>query len=95
MSYIFEVRDKTKRKIYLTEKGWKHIIKHSEMQNKLEDIKNTLINPIKITMPFQNKAQYYRHIKSIESKAKYLRVIVKYLNGEGFVITGYFVEHIT
>ena len=50
MDDIFEVIDKSRRKIRLTEKQWKHILKrHPDMINYLEEIKNTLINPLKIT----------------------------------------------
>jgi hypothetical protein len=42
-----------------------------------------------------NVRYYYKYYKNRKSKAKYLRVIVKYLNGEGFIITAYFVIGIT
>ncbi|MBI2109766.1 hypothetical protein HYT58_01180 [Candidatus Woesearchaeota archaeon] len=94
MSLIFEVIDKTKRKIYLTEERWKHILKHSEMQNNLDEIKETLSNPQQIIIhPFKIR-RYYRYYKNRKSSAKFLRIIVKYLNGEGFIITSYFVEEI-
>lgn len=67
------------------------------MQNTLNIIEETIKNPQKITdyLPDPDVKYYYRHCKSRKSKAKYLRVIVKYLNGEGFVITAYFVVGIT
>jgi len=42
----------------------------------------------------ENVRYYYRYYKNIESSAKNLLVVVKYLNGEGFVITAYFVRSI-
>ncbi|MBS3124621.1 hypothetical protein J4437_08415 [Candidatus Woesearchaeota archaeon] len=94
--YIFEVRDKTKRWIYLTDKRYSHIMQHSEMQNKIEEIKETLINPLKIiNYSLEDDIKYYyRYYKNRKSTAKYLRVIVKYLNGKGFIITSYFVDRI-
>lgn len=96
MSKILEVRDKSNRLIYLTKERFKHIVKHPEMQNKLEAIREILETPLKITdYTFdQNIRYYYRYYKDRKSQAKYLRVIVKYLNGEGFIITAYFVENI-
>jgi len=96
MFRIFEEFDKTERKIYLTVERWKHIQKHSEMSDKLEEIKDVLAKPLKITDYLFEKdvKHYYKYYKDRKSKAKYLRVIVKYLNGEGFVITAYFVDKI-
>lgn len=96
MAIIFEIIDKSGRKIYLTNERWKHIVaEHPEMQNKLEFIKETLINPHKIidhSFSIDNLKYYYHHFKT--TKYKYLRVIVKYLNGKGFIITSHFVNKI-
>ena len=97
MVRIFELKDKTGRIIYLTNERYSHIKKHPEMQNNIPIIEETIKNPQKITdysLDLDIK-YYYKHYKDRKSKAKYLRVIVKYLNGEGFVITAYFVEEIT
>ena len=49
MENIFEVVDKTGRKIRLTKKQWSHITKgHKYMVNYLEDIEKALIRPIRI-----------------------------------------------
>jgi hypothetical protein len=63
------------------------------MTNYLDGVKQTLVNPDKnIVSVYDNrKINYYKYYK--ENK-KYLRVVVKYLNGEGFVITAYFVSNI-
>lgn len=96
MGIIFETRDKTGRRIYLTKERQSHICKHPEMRGKIEAIEETLKNPVKITdYEFdQDVRYYYRYYKQRASRAKYLRVIVKYLNGYGFIITAYFVEQI-
>ena len=93
MDYVFEVDDKTGRKIRLTEKQWKHILKrHPDMINYKEEIKNTLKNPQKIAdHPYDDEAKYYyKYLKQKTDLDKYLLIIVKYLNGEGFIITTYF-----
>lgn len=97
MPKILEVKDKTGRNIYLTGERYNHIKKHPEMQNSLRIIEEALRNPQKITdySLEPDVKYYYTHHKDRKSKAKYLRVIVKYLNGEGFIITAYFVEAIT
>ena len=59
-----------------------------------EQIKLTLQNPIKIIDKRKNKRFYYQYFKYKKIPSKFLRVIVKYLNGDGFVISAYFVNNI-
>ena len=97
MNNVLEVKDKTGRKIYLSKERWKHITSpvspHTYMVNYLENVKETLIKPDKILDDAGNngKKYYYKYYKN---NKQYLKVIVKYLNGEGFVITSYFVKNI-
>lgn len=97
MTLVFAIKDKTGRDIRLTKERWEHINKeHSEIAPYLEEIKEALQNPLKI-QPYESDEKvkyYYRYLKHRESPSKYLLVIVKYLNGEGFIITAYFVRHI-
>jgi len=90
MVKILELRDKKGKPVYLTDERYNHIKRHPEMQNSLSMIEETIKNPQKITV-FADIKYYYKYYKNRKSKAKYLRVIVKYLNGEGFIITAYFV----
>jgi len=93
MDYIFEIIDKSGRRIKLTNKQWKHIrIDHPDVDD--EEIKQTLQEPVKIFGEKKKKYFYYRYFKNHQSPAKFLRVIVKYLNEEGFVITAYFVKNL-
>ena len=97
MPSIFEIEDKSGRKIHLTKERWTHINQeHPEVSSYLEEIQETLKNPIKIQEVDYDKdvRHYYRYYKSIELPAKNLLVIVKYLNGEGFIITSYFIRSI-
>jgi len=36
---------------------------------------------------------YYKHFKHRKESTKYLKVIVKYLNGGGYVLSSYFVKY--
>ena len=92
---VFEVVDKSGRKIRLTNKQWKHIIRdHPEISDD-EVIKETLENPIKITQPYRvRKHYYYKYYKDRKFPDKFLMVVVKYLNGDGFVISAFYVRHI-
>lgn len=97
MPHIFQLTDKSGRKIHLSSERWTHINQeHPEASNHLEEIKETLKNPTKVkTYEYDEDVRYYyNYYKSRQSPAKYLLVIVKYLNGNGFIITAYFVKKI-
>ena len=91
--YIFEKKDKTGRVIYLTQERWSHILKHPEMQDSLAQIERTLIFPQRITFHKYDESirNYYYFLKE---KKRFLKLLVKYLNGRGFLITAYLVENI-
>jgi len=93
MDVIFEVNDKTGRKIHLSKERWKHIIQHKGIEQYLEEIKYTLIKPDFIVphMYDNTKRNYYRYYKD---KKKYLLVSVKYLNGKGEVKTAFIARKI-
>lgn len=93
---IFDIIDKTGRKIHLSKERWNHILEHKGMENYLEDIKDTLKNPIKIISHDTGELyDYYTFHKHKKYNSKFLMVVVKYLNGAGFVLTAYFVPQIT
>ena len=97
MDFIFEVDDKTGRKIHLTKRQWTHITSpdslHAHMTNYLDGVKEAVIKPDKIVVSIydDSKVNYYKYNKI---RSEYLKVVVKYLNGDGFVITAYFVKGI-
>jgi len=94
MECIFEVIDKSGRKIRLTEKQWNHIIKkHPDLSGKEEEIKEVLKRPdIILSHKFDDNSRNYYHYDKKEKG--YLFVAVKYLNGDGFVITSFYTHHI-
>lgn len=97
MNFVFEVIDKTRRKIRLTKDQWSHITrKHPQLSNHLEDIANTLRDPLKITKYSldEDVRYYYKFLKHRIVPEKYLVIIVKYLNGTGFVISAFFERYI-
>jgi hypothetical protein len=94
---IFEIKDKTGRGIRLTEKQWKHIQKHPHMHESLERIEETIKIPLTVRYDeFDDRVNYfYREYKEMDSRERYLFVSVKYLNGDGFVITSFYTNKIT
>lgn len=93
MTFVFEIEDKTGRKIHLSKERWKHITQeHPEISSYINDFELILKNPTKIVSPTQEISYYYKYYKQIQSK--YLLLLVKYLNGKGFIITAYFTQNI-
>ena len=81
----------------MPKRSWTHITrKHPIISNYLEEIKSTLKNPLKITDYGLDEGMqyYYKQIKNKEPPYNYLLVVVKYLNGEGFIVTIYFEKQI-
>jgi len=88
---IFEVFDKSGRLIYLTRERWTHILRHPEMVNQLENIKDAFKKPDKILL-FRNQVRFY--FRYVKQRKEYLFISVKYLNGKGFVITSFYTDKI-
>ncbi len=92
--FVFEVTDKTGRTVHLSKERWTHITQEHPLVSDQEEIRETLIHPLKITPSRYDpeKVRYfYRYKKEVR---EYLFVAVKYLNGNGFVITAYYVRNI-
>jgi len=96
MDYIFEIIDKNKRKIHLTKERLKHIQKHPNMNDSIENIKNTLKNPLAVRYENnKNTVYFYKEFKQMHKLERYFLISVKYLNGKGFVVTAFFTNKIT
>ena len=97
MDYVFEILDKTGKKIHLTKERWKHISKHPHMYDQLENIKVTIRNTTTIRYYEEDEdvRYFYKEFKEREPSERCLLVSVKYLNSEGFVITSFFTDKIT
>lgn len=92
--YVFEIIDKTRRKIRLTRRQWEHITKkHPDLSAKEEEIKKVLEKPdLILSHKFDEKMRnYYLYNKDEKT---YLMVAIKYLNGEGFVVSSFYTKHI-
>lgn len=93
MPHIFVVEDKTNRKIRLTKERWKHIVnEHPELS--VEEIKETLMNPLMIKSSKYDPKYVRWYYKFNKTKKRYIFVSVKYLNGEGFIITAHYMRKI-
>ncbi len=97
MNILFEVIDKTDRKLRMTDYNWQHIVRrHPEIASQKENVIETLEKPDKITdSPDKEEIKYYyKYYKNLPSPFRFMRVIAKYLNGSGFIISSHFVRAI-
>ncbi|MEK6952199.1 MAG: hypothetical protein AABX29_04225 [Nanoarchaeota archaeon] len=95
MDNIFEVVDKGGRKVYLSKERWRHIrLFHLDVESQ-EEIMETLRNPDNIIIDGrENVENFYKFFKHKSQKSKFLKVIVKFLNGEGFILSAHFARNI-
>ena len=97
MIWVFIVSDRFERKIYLSEERWNHIIyEHPDVSEKLYEIEDIIKNPLIIITDEDDESvkYYYKYYKHMKQKAKYLMVAVRYLNGEGYIITSFYTDKI-
>ena len=95
MDYVFEINDKTGRKIRLTKKQWGHIRRNHPNVESPDEILKTIQEPDKIIIDEREGVNnLYKYFKHKKQKSKFLKVIVKYLNGNGFVLSAYYLRNI-
>ncbi|MDP7323520.1 MAG: hypothetical protein QF632_02035 [Candidatus Woesearchaeota archaeon] len=98
MALIINIADKTRRFIRLTKIQFQHIAEqHPEISEFHHEIEATLKHPTKLVTLWDDPSigYYYKFLKHQKPSGKYLLVIVKYLNGEGFIITVYLTQKLT
>lgn len=93
MILIFEIEDKSGRKIHLSKERWSHIQKHPEMVSKIEHIKETLKYPDAIK-EFEYDPEVHFYYRFYKERREYLFISVRYLNGNGFIITSFYTDKI-
>ncbi|MEW6416890.1 MAG: PBECR2 nuclease fold domain-containing protein [Nitrospirota bacterium] len=93
---IFEVLSKLNKKIRLTEIQWAHIeSKHKELKNQIQKMIATLENPDFVYYsPTEENFHYYKRFEETPVTEKYLLMVAKHLNDDGFIITAFFVSKI-
>jgi len=96
MSIVFEVAAYDGRRIRLTEAQWLHMVFfHPEVEGEQDKVKKVLVEPeIVVEGVTEDTRICYRFYSSTLVSSKYLAVVIKVLNGEGFIITSYFTERV-
>ena len=86
--FLFEVRDIFGKRVRTTQTYWEKIflLKHKELKIETSEIVYILENPDEVRRSVQDPfiRLFYKKVKN-----RYIVVVVKYLNGNGFVVTIY------
>jgi hypothetical protein len=87
---IFHVEDPRGIKVVLYMSEWIHILDdHPNLQNRINDIKNSLISPMYICkdVDYDNRQVYYQ---VVNGKQKYHKTVIElFSNGDAKVVTSY------
>ena len=96
MSIMFKVTAYDGRKVRLSEVQWRHILFfHPEVDGEQGKIMEVVKKPgIVLEGATGDTRICYRFYPSTPVASKYLAVVVKVLDGEGFIITSYFTERV-
>ncbi len=93
---IFEVTSRLGTKIRLSETQRGHIeARHKELRGQLDKMKLTLVEPDAVyhSVP-EATYHYYKKFSSTPVSEKFLLLVAKHEDGEGFIITAFFVATI-
>jgi hypothetical protein len=93
---IFTVHSVLCRRIRLTATQWRHIRKRQELHSQLDGMRATLSEPDAVYyVPGEDSYHYYRFYPQTPVSGKYMLVIAKHLDEEGFVITSFYARRIS
>jgi len=93
---VFEILSKMGKVVSLDEERWRHILEHPEMKNQLGRIKETAVNPDEVRASVHDSSVllFYKLYVETPVTEKYLVVVIKSLNGEGFIVTAFFTDRV-
>lgn len=96
MTTLIEIRDREEKIVRLTKERWSHILQeHPEMSDQMESIIETVRNARIIKQSHRDSmTKFYYRYKKERREAPYLLVAIKYLNGEGYIITSFYTNKI-
>ncbi|MEA2089825.1 MAG: hypothetical protein U9O89_03590 [Thermoproteota archaeon] len=93
---VFKILSKMGKVVSLDEDRWHHVLEHPEMQNQLDRIKKTVVNPDEVRESVHDSSVFlfYKLYEKTSVTEKYLLIIVKTLNREGFIVTAFFTDRV-
>ncbi len=90
--YLFEVETPLKFKVHTTGVYWqKLLVKHPELEGKLNDVKKTLQSPLEVRKSKRDELIFLFYAEDIKY---WLCVVTKKIENEGFLVTAYLTDKI-
>ena len=91
-----ELRDVWGSSISLTDDRRAHLLEHPEMRGQEDKLTETLLEPdVVIQSQSDNTVRlFHRFYRRLAIGDKYLCVVVKYMEGDVFIITAYFTDKV-
>jgi hypothetical protein len=82
--------------VSLSSDRWQHVLSHPELKNQRTRIKETLAAPDEIRASAQNPEiwLFYRLYPKTPVTTKYMLVVVKVSNEEGFIVTAFYTDKV-
>ena len=93
---VFKILSKMGKVVSLNEDRWRHVLEHPEMKNQLGRIKETVVNPDEVRESVHDPSVllFYKLYEETLVTEKYLIVVIKTLNREGFIVTAFFTDRV-
>lgn len=92
MDTLIEFLDQNGKRIRLTKDRWKHIAQEHPDIGSAEEIRETVQQPTAVRPSDRDPNHVKWFYRRLKKQKLYMLVSVKYLNGDGFVITAHFVR---
>lgn len=90
--FLFDIQTPLDFSVHTSEDYWQRLlIKHPELASKLEEVKNTLQNPVEIR---KSKSDEFVFLFYSESQKYWLCAVARKENQDGFLITAYLTDRI-
>ena len=92
--FLFDVATPLGFRVHTTRNYWltRVCVKHSDLQDRLDEVVDALVNPDAVRRSVKNAdvCLFYR----LEYPGRYICVVARRLNGDGFLITAYPADYI-
>lgn len=92
-NHVFEIKLKSGRKIHLSKERWSHIRKEHPDITHTEEIIKTLFCPDKINLSDKDESVRWYYLYN-KLRRRFMKVSVKYLNGNAYFITCHYTTKI-
>ena len=92
------IRDYQGRQVRLPDERWQHILSgHDEMTTMLPELQETLEQPERLRIPgdeTETERRYYKWFENTIVGDKWMRVAVKYLTNDAYVLTAFMTKRV-